>query len=140
MEEDEQPESDRGTELAEQRTDLALRRTVIAAERTLMAWVRTSLSLIGFGFTVYKFFQYLWAAGARPQVARPYAPRNFGLAMIVLGTLALILAVWQHRGFLVEIGADQPKYVWSLSVVVASAVILIGILAFVGVFLHTGPF
>ncbi|HEY7064663.1 MAG TPA: DUF202 domain-containing protein [Chloroflexota bacterium] len=28
----------------------------MSAERTLMAWNRTSLSLIGFGFTIYQFF------------------------------------------------------------------------------------
>ena len=54
----ETPTKDRGTALAEERTDLALQRTVIAAERTLMAWIRTALSMIGFGFSIYKFFQY----------------------------------------------------------------------------------
>src|ERR1700679_1367281 len=50
---------DKGTILAEKRTDLAMQRTSMAAERSLMAWVRTSLSMIGFGFSIYKFFQYL---------------------------------------------------------------------------------
>ena len=49
---------DKGTILAEERTDLAVERSVMAAERTLMAWIRTALSMIGFGFTIYKFFQY----------------------------------------------------------------------------------
>ena len=38
-------------------TDLAFERTVLAHERTLMAWVRTAVSMISFGFTIYKFFQ-----------------------------------------------------------------------------------
>jgi len=38
---------------------LALDRTRLAAERTLMAWVRTALSMISFGFTIYKFLQVL---------------------------------------------------------------------------------
>ena len=38
-------------------TRLAVDRTRLAYERTLMAWVRTSISLITFGFTIYKFFQ-----------------------------------------------------------------------------------
>ena len=49
---------DKGTILAEVRTDLSVQRTLIAAERTLMAWIRTSISMIGFGFSIYKFFQY----------------------------------------------------------------------------------
>ena len=40
-------------------TKLAVERTRLAHERTLMAWVRTATSLISFGFTVYKFFDYL---------------------------------------------------------------------------------
>lgn len=36
---------------------LAHERTILAQERTLMAWVRTSLSLIGFGFTIFKVFR-----------------------------------------------------------------------------------
>jgi putative membrane protein len=39
-------------------TELAVDRTWLAHERTLMAWVRTATSMISFGFTIYKFFQY----------------------------------------------------------------------------------
>ncbi len=42
-------------------TELALDRTYLAHDRTLMAWVRTATSLISFGFTIYKFFQYMIA-------------------------------------------------------------------------------
>ena len=34
---------------------LATERTRMAADRTLMGWIRTALSMIGFGFTIYKF-------------------------------------------------------------------------------------
>jgi putative membrane protein len=37
---------------------LAVDRTWLAHERTLMAWVRTATSMISFGFTIYKFFQF----------------------------------------------------------------------------------
>jgi putative membrane protein len=40
-------------------TRLAAQRARLAQERTLMAWIRTSTSLIAFGFTIFKFFQYL---------------------------------------------------------------------------------
>jgi len=48
-------------------TKLAIERTRLAHERTLMAWVRTATSLISFGFTVYKFFQYLRESQGRPR-------------------------------------------------------------------------
>jgi putative membrane protein len=131
---------DRGTVLAEERTDLALRRTMIAAERTLMAWIRTALSMIGFGFSIYKFFQYLPEEIATGNIQRPQAPRNLGMTLIALGTLALCAAAWQHRNFLNEIGASQTSHAWSISFVVAIFVILIGFVTFYGVLLRHGPF
>jgi putative membrane protein len=44
-------------ELAVDRTALAVKRNLMAADRPLMAWVRTALSLISFGFTIYKIPQ-----------------------------------------------------------------------------------
>jgi putative membrane protein len=131
---------DKGTALAEERTQLALRRTIIAAERTLMAWIRTALSMIGFGFSIYKFFQYLPEDVAAGTIRRPQAPRNLGLSLIALGTLALAAAAWQHRNFLKEIGASERRHGWSISFIVAIFVILIGSITFYGVLLRKGPF
>jgi putative membrane protein len=131
---------DKGTILAEERTDLAVHRTIIASERTLMAWIRTALSMIGFGFTIYKFFQYLPAELAAGNVQRPQAPRNLALTLIGLGTLALMAATWEHRSFLNEIEASQDRHIWSVSFVVSIFVILIGAIAFYGVLLRSGPF
>ena len=64
----------RGIVLAEERTDLAVQRTVIAAERTLMAWIRTAISMIGFGFSIYKFFQYQAEEIAAGNIRHPQAP------------------------------------------------------------------
>ena len=132
--------TNRSTVLAEQRTDLALERTIIASERTLMAWIRTALSMIGFGFSIYKFFQYLPEEIATGNIQRPQAPRNLGMSLIALGTLALSAAAWQHRNFLNKIGASQARRVWSISFVVSMAVILIGLITFYGVLLRHGPF
>jgi putative membrane protein len=131
---------DKGTILAEERTDLAVERSVMAAERTLMAWIRTALSMIGFGFTIYKFFQYKAEDLAAGIVRRPNAPRNLGLSLITVGTLGLMAAAWQHRAFLKQIGASQKRHTVSVSFVVAMAIILIGIVTFYGVLLHEGPF
>jgi putative membrane protein len=136
----ETPPKDRGTVLAEERTDLALQRTIIATERTLMAWIRTSLSMIGFGFSIYKFFQYMPEEIASGNIQRPQAPRNLGMSLIALGTLTLMAATWQHRKFLNKIGEAQARHVWSLSFVVAIIVVLIGFITFYGVLLRHGPF
>jgi len=117
---------DRGSVLAEERTDLAVRRTVLGAERTLMAWIRTANSMIGFGFTIYKFFQYLPEQIAARNIRRPQAPRNLGLTLIALGTLALAAAAWQHWNFLRTIGASPMRNVWSISFVIAICVVLVG--------------
>jgi uncharacterized membrane protein YidH (DUF202 family) len=131
---------DRGTLLAEERTDLARQRTRIAAERTLMAWIRTTISMIGFGFGIYKFFQYLPEEIASGTIQRPQAPRNLGLTLIALGTLALAAATWQHWTFLNAIGAPPTRHLWSLALGIAVAVVLIGIVTFYGVLLRHGPF
>jgi putative membrane protein len=136
----ENPETDRGTVLAEERTKLAIKRSAIAAERTLMAWIRTAISMIGFGFTIYKFFQYLPSELATGKLLHPHAPRNLGLSLIALGTVALAAATLQHRNFLKEIGVSHPHPLWSISFIVAIAVVFIGILTFYGVLLRHGPF
>src|SRR5262249_34756297 len=65
----------------------------------LMAWIRTSTSLISFGFTIYKFFEYLVQTNL---VDRPphrfFGPRSFALCMISVGVTALATAVidYQH--------------------------------------------
>ena len=116
-----------------------MERTVIAEERTLMAWMRTSVSLIGFGFTIFKFFQYLQAT-ENVKIGRPYTARNLGLSLIALGTLALAGAAWQHRNVLKRLGIEQAKHMWSMTFIVAILVILIGVLAFVGVLTGAGPY
>ena len=137
---DETAKNDRSTVLAEERTDLALLRTLNAAERTLMAWIRTSISMIGFGFTIFKFFQYQAEEIAATHPHRAQAPRNLGLTLVALGTLALAAAAWQHRRFLREMGVSHKRHTWSISFVVAITVVLVGLLTFYGVLLHQGPF
>jgi uncharacterized membrane protein YidH (DUF202 family) len=131
---------DRGTVLGEQRTDLAVERTRIAAERTLMAWIRTANSMIGFGFSIYKFFQYLPEQIAAGNIQRPNAPRNLGLTLVALGTLALAAATWQHWSFLKKLGPSSLRSVRSISFIIAICIVLIGCITFYGVLLKKGPF
>ncbi len=90
---------DEGTLQTRARTALAVERTFFAAERTLMAWLRTSLSMISFGFTLAKFFEYVQGQRGEAIVGRfgaTWSPRIVGTAMVVVGTLALLAAVVQH--------------------------------------------
>ena len=72
-------------------TQLAVERTHLAHERTMMAWVRTATALISFGFTIYKFMQYMQQQGGGPLHLGTLTPRRFGLLMIGMGLLALVV-------------------------------------------------
>ena len=65
-------------------TKLAVDRTRLAHERTLMAWVRTATSLISFGFTIYKFFQFL-REGQPSARQEMIGLRAFAMLMIGIG-------------------------------------------------------
>lgn len=125
--------TERGTLLAEERTQLALERSFLAAERTLMAWMRTSLSMISFGFTMVKFFEYL--AQERHLTleglfGRSFGAASLGLALISIGTMALVVAVLQHRQALARLHSRGLEPRWSLALAVASTVAVLGVFAF----------
>jgi putative membrane protein len=125
--------------LAVERTDWALERTFMAADRTLMAWVRTAISMIGFGFTLYKFLQYLHQQ--KPEgMPSLEGPRNLGLAFIGLGLLSLVIAVIQDWHYTKRLQGEHHRRPFNLSLVVAGLVALIGVFTFTSVLLHVGPF
>ncbi len=118
---------------------LALDRNKLAAERTLMAWVRTALSMISFGFTIYKFLQVIDEQSPVP-VLRPNAPRNVGLALTGLGTFVVVIASIQHWNYVKNLRTDQPYKPWDLSFVVACLIAVLGALLFGSIVFRSGPF
>jgi len=120
-------------------TDLAFERTRMAAERTLIAWIRTALSMISFGFTIYKFLE---AMQEDQKVhLQPNGPRNLGLTLIALGTNGLIIACIQHRNLLKQLHHSTSVGArWSLAMMVAVAISVLGVLAFASIALQMGPY
>jgi putative membrane protein len=115
-------------------TRLAATRTRLAHERTLMAWVRTCASLIAFGFTIYQLFRYI---AATDRLREPMvSPAWVGLAMILVGLGALIVAWLQHRRDLALLEAEFGEMPTSLASVTAALIAGLGVVALIGVVLR----
>lgn len=119
-------------------------RTMLGLQRTLMAAVRTAVSLIGFGFTVAQFFEKM--RDKMPENLGGIGvniPRNLGLILIGAGVISLIMFTVEYRSSVNHLKsgdyavlATTEKTLHRPTYVVAFAVILIGIAAFVSVFLR----
>jgi inner membrane protein YidH len=110
-------------------TKLAIDRTRLAHERTLMAWVRTATSLISFGFTIYKSFEYL-AEHFPKSTSSLVGPRGFGTIMIVIGLVTLIVATIEHRRSIKALREEFGERVGpSLATLVAGLIGLLGVFA-----------
>jgi putative membrane protein len=114
------------TQLAPDLTQLALDRTWLAHERTLMAWVRTATSMIAFGFTIYKFFQF--EEGGKVGAYGPLTPRGFALVMISIGLVALLFATFAHLRDTQDLSKHFVRHRRSLAQLVATLVSIFGIL------------
>jgi putative membrane protein len=110
--------------------DLAAARTLLAAERTLMAWIRTGLSLLSFGFTIYKILQGLEAE----TFIHGATAREVGLFMAGIGTLAILMGTTDHWHSLKllrqahNFKLTRPPMVMAVSMSIAGFVLFFGIL------------
>ena len=120
-------------------TRLALSRTILAHDRTLMAWVRTSTSMISFGFTIYKFFQFAQNDRSAQHGETLLEPRGVALVMILIGVGGLVLATIDYRHQMDVLRRDYEAYGplrGSIVLPVATMVAGLGVLGFVLVFLR----
>src|ERR1700742_1402633 len=85
-------------------SDMGTTRTIMAADRTLMAWIRTSLSMLSFGFTIYKFLE---GVQAQSPLIHPHSPQQVGLFLAGLGTLAIVLGTFNYWTTLKDL--EQPE-------------------------------
>ena len=124
----------------------------MSADRTLMSVIRTSLSLIGFGFTIYQFFRYLRESAGAPHLIRSEAPRNFGMALVALGVVMLSLGIWKHVAFMLELRAERKifadqgiipgddRFPISITLITATALLMLGLIAIISMAMRVGPF
>jgi putative membrane protein len=96
-----------------------------------MAWVRTAASLISFGFTIYKFFQYLHESSGQGAVPRLLGAREFALVMMATGLITLVLATYQHQQGMKVMRAQYPDLPVSVASWLATFVACLGILGLV---------
>ena len=96
--------------------------------------------MISFGFTIFKFFQYLGQSKVLTTQPQGTGARNLGATLILLGTASLVGATWQHWRVLKQMKADGNPVGFSLSLVVAILITVVGLLAFLGAFIRTGIF
>src|SRR5262245_17598048 len=122
--------------MASNTEDLALVRTLLAYDRTLMAWIRTSVSLISFGFTVYKFFQYLIETEKIQAPYSVYGPRRFGLTLIAIGVLTLAVSAIDYRHAMRVLAREHGTTYRSMTGIVAALMCIMGLSLLVIVFLR----
>ena len=120
-------------ELAQTRTGLASKRTLMAADRTLMAWVRTALSMISFGFTIYKVLESLHSSGR--EVVINTSPENVGLFLIGLGTISMVLGTIEYWQNIKEIRRTlrfniiRPAFIMALIISTTGVSIFVSVIA-----------
>src|SRR5262249_2788561 len=101
-----------------------------------MAWVRTAVSLIGFGFTIYKFFAYLIEQGNGKAAEHIHGPRRYAMIMITAGLASLILATLQNFLYMRDLRKQTKQTIYSLATLMAAIVAALGVIALVLVYLR----
>ena len=113
-------------------TELAKTRNRAAAERTTLAWIRTALALISFGFGLDKIISAIRDAGGDGNTSQDVGVQLMSMGFIGVGIFTLLIAIRQHKRELIRLRSDPYLYrdEPSLSIATATAVLVIGVLAF----------
>ena len=127
--------------LAVDRTDLAVERTIMAAKRSLMAWIRTALSMISFGFTIYKFLQGA-AKEAQIIILKVQGPRRLGLFLIALGTASVILGSIEYLSTIKRLNKSHgySHRLLNFSFIMGMAIGLLGLFLFITILINEEVF
>jgi putative membrane protein len=147
-----QKEMSAGDRMAAVRTALSFQRTRMAADRTLMSVQRTSLSLIGFGFTIFSFFRSLADKKLLDDAIPTAAPARFGLTLVGLGVILLALGIASHFNYMkqlrrqrdemmvTELLPPEPGLPVSLALIAAFTLLIFGLFVILSIMARVGPF
>lgn len=106
-----------------------------ANERTYLAWVRTGISIIAFGFVLERFSLFLHTVtesfGGKAPEAVSHGGREAGLAMVLAGLAALMLATWRFAATSRKISSQQAVAYDGRAVLVLGGVVIALALAIV---------
>lgn len=105
-------------------------RVYFAAERTLLAWHRTGLAVIGIGFLVARFGLFLRLIRGERFATAPLSSTLLGVGFVLLGTVAIAIAGWQHWIFRRELPPkDLPRRYSSVpSLALTALLVIMGLL------------
>jgi putative membrane protein len=113
--------------------NLPVMNTLMAADRTLMSWTRTSLSMLSFGFTIFKILQAFQDTDGK-FVVRSDVPRNAGLFLTAMGTLAMVMGTieyWQTLKVLHQpriFGHPRPPLIMALIMSISGILLFVSIM------------
>jgi putative membrane protein len=110
------------THAASARTDQEIRDIRLADDRMLMDWVRTGLSMISFGFTIYKVLEGLKESPRdvlTHPLAQQFSPRNVGLFLCGVGTLSIVMGAFEYAKSLRELGLSIATHIWRPAFILA---------------------
>ena len=104
--------------------------TKLALDRTTLAWIRTTVTMASFGFGMVAFFRSLQQASPDAETTRLHQGAiHFGVALIVLGILAMTCAGFSHWLTLRRLRRGEAPVLsrWPLSITVAMLLTIIGL-------------
>jgi putative membrane protein len=114
-------------------TRLAYDRTWLAYERTMQAWIRTAISLITFGFSVYRLADLVDRNPADRKLLA--GPHEFGYILVSIGFVALALATVEYSRSMRMLRAEYGQAPRSTAVWFAGIIAALGIFALVSMIL-----
>ncbi len=108
-------------------------RVFFAAERTLLAWLRTGLTIIAIGFLISRFGLLVKIFSAQIPSLAHYASTmlsaTLGVSFVVIGSLAIATAAFQHKRYITTLtAADLPAtYSSKLALILSFFIAILGI-------------